>query len=67
MAIDNREKRQSAATAGAPFNPPAVTSNSGKDQEWRQQVCWGYSGILVGGIGADIRRHIIQAYMRINK
>ena len=25
-----------------------VTPNSGKDQEWRQEVGWGYPGILAG-------------------
>lgn len=45
MAMDTAEKRRSAA--GVPFLPlgPGVTPNSGKDQEWRQQAGWGYSGI----------------------
>ncbi len=66
MAIDNREKRQSCAAIGTVM-PPSVTPNSGKDQEWRQQAGWGYSGILATGAAAvDVRRHIIQAYMRAN-
>ena len=28
---------------------PGVTPNGSKDQEWRQQAGWGYSGIAVGG------------------
>ncbi len=66
MAIDNREKRQSAATAGMVFMPPSVTPNSSKDKEWRQQVGWGYSGIVVAGGMIGIVRQIITAYMRGN-
>lgn len=46
MAIDTAEKRRSVA--GIPFFPlgPGVTPNASPDQEWRQQVGWGYSGIL---------------------
>ena len=29
---------------------PSVTPNAGKDQEWRQEVGYGYSGILVGAV-----------------
>ncbi len=47
MAIDNREKRQSAGSAGMVFMLPGVTPNTSKDGEWRQQAGWGYSGILV--------------------
>lgn len=46
MAIDTAEKRRSISginyTAG-----PGVTPNSSQDQEWRQEVGYGYSGILV--------------------
>lgn len=47
MAIDTAEKRRSAS--GVPFLPlgPGVTPNATKDHEWRQQVGWGYSGIVV--------------------
>lgn len=50
MAIDNAEKRRSAA--GVPFLPlgPGVTPNSSKDAEWRQQAGWGYSGISVTAV-----------------
>lgn len=45
MAIDDAEKRKSAA--GIPFIPmgPNVTPNSSQDVQWRQQVAWSYSGI----------------------
>jgi hypothetical protein len=48
MAIDSREKRQSAGSAAMVFTPPNVTPNAGKDAEWRQQSGWGYSGIATG-------------------
>lgn len=46
MPIDTAEKRRSAG--GVPFLPlgPGVTPNASKDQEWRQQAAWSYSGIL---------------------
>jgi len=48
MAIDTAERRRSAA--GVAFLPltPGVTPNAAKDQEWRQQAGWSYSGILAG-------------------
>lgn len=45
MAIDTAEKRKSTAAAGCVWMAPGVTPNSDKDQEWRQQSGWGYSGI----------------------
>ena len=44
------EKRRSAA--GVAFLPlgPGVTPNASKDQEWRQQAAWSYSGILAGAV-----------------
>lgn len=47
MAIDNAEKRRSAA--GVAFLPvgPGVTPNVLKDAEWRQQSAWSYSGIPI--------------------
>jgi len=48
MAIDTREKRQSAASVGMLPVPPTPTPNASKDQEWRQEAGWGYSGILAG-------------------
>lgn len=46
MAINTAEKRRSVA--GVPFLPLGVnvTPNLSKDQEWRQQAAWSYSGIL---------------------
>ena len=54
MAIDTAEKRKSAA--GIPFLPlgVGVTPNASKDQEWRQQAAWGYSGITAQLIVATI-------------
>jgi hypothetical protein len=47
MAIDTREKRQAvAALSGAHYFGIGTTPNSAKDQEWRQQSAYGYSGIL---------------------
>lgn len=46
MAIDTREKRASVAaiiTAALSVSP---TVNASKDQEWRQAVGYGYTGIL---------------------
>ncbi len=50
MAIDNAEKRRSAAGVGFWVVGPGVTPNASKDGEWRQQAGWGYSGILVGAV-----------------
>lgn len=47
MAIDTREKRQSVAWLVTGLGAPSVTPNASKDQEWRQQAGWGYSGIAV--------------------
>ena len=44
MAIDSAEKRKSISGVGLVM--PGITSNSGKDQEWRQESGWSYSGIL---------------------
>lgn len=46
MAIDSAEKRRSIA--GLPHLIPGITPNASKDQEWRQESGWGYSGILAG-------------------
>ena len=52
MAIDNAEKRKSVA--GIPFHIfLGVTNNASKDQEWRQQAAWGYSGIAADAPSAD--------------
>lgn len=44
MAIDDREKRTSISGIMIPLIA-GVTPTAGKDQEWRQQVGWSYSGI----------------------
>lgn len=46
MAIDTLEKLKSAAWVVTGLGCPTVTPNAAKDAEWRQQVGWGYSGIL---------------------
>ena len=48
MAIDTREKRASVVAIPYPWAGVSVTVNAAKDQEWRQQVGWSYSGILAG-------------------
>lgn len=45
MAIDNAEKRRSAASVLFVGWLPGVTPNASKDAEWRQQAAWSYSGI----------------------
>ncbi len=44
MAIDTAEKRKSASGIQV-ILIAGVTPNSSKDQEWRQEAGWGYSGI----------------------
>ena len=44
MAIDTREKRQSVVGINFFFGP-SPTPNASKDQEWRQEVGYGYPGI----------------------
>jgi hypothetical protein len=71
VAIDTAEKRKSAA--GVPFLPlgPGVTPNSAKDQEWRQESAWSYSGILAKVTGStevvsfDIDFARVQSYVDI--
>ena len=48
MAIDSREKRQSIIAVSSYFSGPSVTPNASKDEEWRQEVGYGYSGIEAG-------------------
>lgn len=63
MAIDTVEKRRSAA--GVPFFLGlGVTPNASKDQEWRQQAGWSYSGILAGE-AADVPDVIIPINLAI--
>ncbi len=44
MAIDTAEKRKSISGINL-VDGPGVTPNSGKDQEWRQESGYSYSGI----------------------
>lgn len=44
MAIDTREKRASVVGINR-LAGPSVTVNASKDQEWRQEVGYSYSGI----------------------
>ena len=44
MAIDNREKRQSVVGINK-LSGPSPTPNASRDQEWRQEVGYGYPGI----------------------
>ena len=46
MAIDTAEKRKSIAGIHMRYSGPGVTNNSAKDQEWRQEAGYSYSGIL---------------------
>jgi hypothetical protein len=48
MAIDTAEKRRAVAGIGIVIFGPGVTPNATPDQEWRQEVGWGYPGILAG-------------------
>lgn len=54
MAIDTREKRASTVAVSLYPLGPSVTPNSDKDQEWRQQAGYGYSGILVSAITGSV-------------
>jgi hypothetical protein len=49
MALDTREKRQSAASISMYWAGANPTPTAAKDQEWRQSAAWGYPGILAGG------------------
>jgi len=51
-AIDTPEKRRSAFNWNVRSGPGGVTPNASKDQEWRQQALYSYSGILAGAPAA---------------
>jgi len=51
MAIDTAERRKSVSGVWIPL-VPGVTPNSAKDQEWRQESNWSYSGILASTVVA---------------
>ena len=63
MAIDTREKRQSVIGINTDPMPPTPTPNASKDGEWRQEVAWGYSGILVSEIDEAVG---IRSYLAIS-
>lgn len=52
MALDTAEKRRSASIVSLYPLGPGVTPNSDKDQEWRQEAGYGYSGILAETVEA---------------
>ena len=54
MAIDSAEKRKSLS--GVNYFNPGVTPTAGKDQEWRQEAGYSYSGILAGAVAVILRR-----------
>ena len=62
MAIDNDEKRKSAAGALLPLFLPGVTTTEGPDDEWRQQVGYSYSGILADPPAPFLLRHNNPAF-----
>lgn len=51
MAIDSKEKRASIVSINRCAGPSPIP-NASKDQEWRQEVGYSYSGILAGGAAA---------------
>lgn len=61
MAIDDAEKRKSASGIQVSLIA-GVTPNSSKDQEWRQQSGWGYSGIVttVISVGENVVSFIFR-------
>ena len=64
MAIDSREKR--ASVVGINYiSGPSPTPNAAKDQEWRQEVGYSYSGILAavaGAVGRLKRGLLLRVY-----
>jgi hypothetical protein len=67
MAIDTAEKRRSLSGIQHTLMP-GLTVNVAKDQEWRQESGWSYSGILATGAAAEVRvvmigsRVLLQRY-----
>ena len=59
MAIDTREKRASVVGINR-LAGPSVTPNSGKDQEWRQEVGYSYSGIAATADTSFIPKHVVM-------
>lgn len=68
MAIDSREKRQSVVAISFYPMGPSVTPNASKDQEWRQEAGYSYSGIAAGAPQEVFRRRVgmsISGMMRM--
>jgi hypothetical protein len=57
VAIDSAEKRKSVAGIGQWWFP-SVFPNASLNQEWRQAVGHGYSGILAQGPAGDARNFV---------
>ena len=65
MAIDSAEKRRSISGIQH-FLIPGVTPNASKDQEWRQESGWSYSGILAGAASPfAVASDFIQFFVNI--
>lgn len=66
MAINSREKRQSISGIGMHFTAPGVTANAAKDQEWRQEAGWSYSGIAAAApslaVGGSRKGLLLRVY-----
>ena len=61
MAIDSKEKR--ASIVGINYiSGPSPIPNASKDQEWRQEVGYSYSGILAAGGAAGPSIPIVDYY-----
>ena len=55
MAIDSKEKR--ASIVGINYiSGPSPIPTAAKDQEWRQEVGYSYSGILAGAVAVVLGR-----------
>ena len=58
--INTAEKRRSVS--GIPLLMPGVTPNASKDQEWRQEAGWSYSGVLaVAPAGGRIMSSLVSS------
>ena len=55
MAIDSKEKRASIVGINYMSGPSPIPT-AAKDQEWRQEVGYGYSGILAGAVAVVLGR-----------
>ena len=55
--LDSAEKRKTASGIHLYAVGPGVTNNASKDQEWRQEAGYGYSGILADEPVATTAHH----------